>query len=257
MMEDIVAQVNDFLNKCSELKNCKFIMAPTKIKDLLKSIVNSQTLYELFASVSSGFDYLSAKSKCLVDIADGFNERGVVVLPKSTQDKLAFIFCLLVEIDRDTINFNWFLQKYFSDDDGSFYGSYFAFCQQIIDPLEQTIAGVFQSYFKEEQEKNSKRSEVGQEAAKIPESGLAQMLSTISLLIAQEKQYILESSIAFDEKEAGYKMLTEIYNALKDRKFDLANTIVSGYNYYILYNKTFSSNARTLFESIKKYEESV
>ena len=92
-MEDIVAQVNDFLNKCSELKDCKFIMAPTKIKDLLKSIVNSQTLYELFASVSSGFDYLSAKSKCLVDIADGFNERGVVVLPKSTQDKLAFIFC--------------------------------------------------------------------------------------------------------------------------------------------------------------------
>ena len=31
-MEDIRPQINDFLKKCSELKNCKFIMAPTKIR---------------------------------------------------------------------------------------------------------------------------------------------------------------------------------------------------------------------------------
>ena len=75
-MEDIRPQINDFLKKCSELKNCKFIMAPTKIKDLLKSIVNSRALYELFTSVSTEFDYPLAKSRCLINLTDGFEERG-------------------------------------------------------------------------------------------------------------------------------------------------------------------------------------
>lgn len=41
-------QVLTFLEKCEELKKCKFIMATSKIKDLLKCIVNSPDLYKLF-----------------------------------------------------------------------------------------------------------------------------------------------------------------------------------------------------------------
>lgn len=253
-MEDIKPQINDFLKKCSELKNCKFIMAPTKIKDLLKSIVNSRALYELFTSVSAEFDYPLAKSRCLINLTDGFEERGVVVLPQSTRDKLAFIFCLLVEIDRDSINFNWFLQKYFSDDDGSFYGSYFSFCENIITPFERIIGGMFASYLKEQSDTARELAPAAQPQAGA--QGLSQMLSTISLMIAQEKQYILESSIPFEEKQSGYRMLTEIFNALKERRFDVAEALVGGYNYYILYHKSFSANVRTLFESIEKYRQS-
>ncbi len=253
-MEDIKTQVANLLDKCEELRSCKFIMAPTKIKDVLKSIVNSHVLYDLFMSVSSDFDYLSAKSHCLIDTANVFNTHGAVVLPQSTGDKLAFIFCLLVEIDRDSINFNWFLQKYFSDD-GSFYASYYSFCEQIIVPFENIIKTVFAKELGDYVPSRRGKSQKQEEPAASPSTNLSGMLSVISLLIANEKQFILESAIPDDDKETGYKMLSEIYNALKDRDFDVANSLVCGYNYYILYNNTISENVQTLFESIRGYED--
>lgn len=259
-MEGLKSQVNDFLTKCAELKNCKFIMAPTKIKDLLKSVVNSRALYDLFTSVSTDFDYAGAKSRCLIEKNDGYGVRGKLVLPESSRERLAFIFCLLVEIDRDSINFNWFLQKYFSDD-GSYYGSYLAFCERVIDPLERIIRGVFASDLEDERRSSAhaadKSSATAQTRAKpvVLSSNAAQTLSVINLLIAQEKQFILESAIPADDKETGYKMLTQIYNCLKERAFEVANSLVCGYNYYILYNNTISSNVQMLFENIRAYEE--
>lgn len=252
-MEDVRGQLKDFLEKCEEVKNCKFIMATTKIKDLLKSIVNSRALYQLFTSVSVEFDYLTAKAQCLLDVSDGFNNKGVVILPEAAQDKLAFIFCLLVEIDRDTINFNWFLQKYFSDD-GSFYGSYYAFCDLIIDNLEKIIRSVFAKELAEDGGVEAPSVEDETQPASQPDPARARMFSGISLLIAQEKQFILESSIPAEDKEAGYKMLSEIEKSLKSGNFELANALVCGYNYYILYNNSISQNVGTLFESIEEYE---
>jgi hypothetical protein len=141
-MDSVKKQITDFLDKCNELKNCKFIMATTKIKDLLKSIVNSSELYELFTTVTSKFDYLEAKRKCFVDVYDGVVNRSFISLPDTVGERLAFIFCLLVEFDRDTINFNSFLQRYFSED-GSYYASYHAFCDTIIFSLEQMIKDIF------------------------------------------------------------------------------------------------------------------
>ena len=46
-----------FLEKCDELKKCKFIMATSKIKDILKCIVNSPDLYRLFETVTKDFSY--------------------------------------------------------------------------------------------------------------------------------------------------------------------------------------------------------
>lgn len=91
-MEDVRTHVQDFLNKCEEIKKSKFIMAPTKIKDLLKSIVNSRELYDLFGEVTADFDYLTAKSQCIIDSYDGFSSNAFIVLPQSDRDRLAFIF---------------------------------------------------------------------------------------------------------------------------------------------------------------------
>ncbi len=261
-MEEVSKEVKNFLEKCEELKKCKFIMAPTKIKDLLKAIVGSRTLYDLFSSVSSGFDYLAAKSRCLVDLSGGYSGRGAVVLPSAARDKLAFIFCLLVEIDRDSINFNRFLQKYFSDD-GSFYASYCAFCEQLIEPLESVIRSVFKKELDDGEADllppDVQSEDVGglNENQNVPSAQASGMLSVIWLLIAQEKQYILESAIPADDKETGYKMLTEIYKALKDKNFDVANSLVNGYNYYILYNNAISPGVQTLFENIESFEGAV
>ena len=135
-METTITQIKDFLSKCEEVKNCKFIMATTRIKDLLKSIVNSAELYELFNTVAANFDYTAAKQKCLVD--DPAFGHSKVLLPDTIGDRLAFIFCLLVEFDRNDINFNAFLQKYYPKD-GSYYASYHLFCDEVIGSLESII----------------------------------------------------------------------------------------------------------------------
>lgn len=249
-MDSLKAEILNFINKCEEVKSCKFIMATTKLKDILKSIVNSQTLYELFTSFTQNYNYTEGKKQCLVKKYDGISNKGRVILPKSDVDRLAFIFCLLVEFDRDTINFNEFLREYFSDD-GSYYASYYAFCETIITNLEETVKKLFAD------EMNKIDSAPEEQKPQQSVSNLAKMLSVISLLIAHEKQYILESAIPKEDKEAGYKMLNEIYNSLKERKISTANSLVCGYNYYILYNNVVSENVQTLFESIEEYERAL
>ncbi len=246
-MQSVKSQINDFLDKCREVRSCKFIVAPTKIKDLLKSIVNSQELYELFNTVSAGFDYLAAKKRCLVTISDGISQKSYLALPETVGDRLAFIFCLLVEFDRDSINFNWFLQTYFSDD-GSYFSGYLAFCDAVIGSLEQIIKEVFGKELQEDAlpERIAASSEVSAE--------LPAVLSAISLLIAQEKQFVFESGVSNEEKEVGYKMLDEIVNAVKSGNTELLNALALGYNYFVLYNKIISDGLQSLFEAIQQYE---
>jgi hypothetical protein len=244
-------QITEFLDRCNELKNCKFIMATTKIKDLLKAIVNSPELYELFNTVTAKFDYLEAKRKCLFDSSDGFGNSGYLVLPETVGDRLAFIFCLLVEFDRDTINFNWFLQHYFPED-GSYYASYHAFCDNVITNLEQLISEIFEKEIAEENRVQQSQAEI--QPQPVPNAAAAEYLSRINLLIAQEKQFILESAIPEEDKQAGYNILTEIFAALKDGNLNLINALVCGYNYYILYNNSVSQNVGQLFETISLYE---
>lgn len=250
-MEDLKAEICDFINKCEEVKSCKFIMATTKLKDILKSIVNSRTLYELFTSFTQSYDYTEGKNKCLIKTHDGISARGRVVLPKNDGERLAFIFCLLVEFDRDTINFNWFLQEYFSDD-GSYYASYYAFCETVINNLEETVKSLFI-----EELGSLEEAEPIEEPPKVQSGQLSGLLSTISLLIAQEKQFVLESAIPNEDKEAGYKMLTEIYDSLKEGRIATANAVACGYNYYILYNNTISASVQMLFETIEQYESAL
>lgn len=148
-VDTVKNQITDFLNKCEEIKNCKFIMATTKFKDLLKSIVNSAELYELFNTVASNFDYIAAKRECFVE-GDAYG-RCRVILPDTVGDRLAFIFCLLVEFDRNDINFNAFLQKYYPKD-GSYYASYHLFCDEVIDSLQAIICDIFSKELAEEEQ---------------------------------------------------------------------------------------------------------
>ena len=135
-------QVTEFLKKCEQLKKSKFIMATTRIKDLLKSIVNSPALYAVFQAATSRFDYVSAKRRCFVASHEGFYDRGRLVLPENKGERLAFIFCLLVEFDHDTINFNEFLLKFFPED-GGYYASFRSFCNAVINSMEDILREVF------------------------------------------------------------------------------------------------------------------
>ena len=244
---DTKEQVLEFLEKCEELKNCKFIMATAKIKDILKCIVNCPELYHLFSEVTKNFNYLLMRSKCLVNVNDGVYGNSYCVLPNDINQRLAFCFCLFVEFDKDTLNFNEFLRIYFPED-GSYFASYHAFCNTVVSGLQDAIAEVFRDEL-------SKPSELPAEA---DGSGPAKsgMLSALNLSISEEKQFIsANASIPEEEKEGALEMLDRLFEALKNENVGLINALIFGYNYFVLYNRCASDGIASLIREITAYEQ--
>lgn len=249
-MNEVKKQISDFIDKCEEVKTCKFIVATTKIKDLLKSIVNSRELYELFNTVSSNFDYNAAKERCFVEAEEGSFGRSYLILPDSVGDRLAFVFCLLVEFDRGTINFNAFLQKYYAVD-GSYFSSYHAFCDEVIDGFEKIICDVFSKELASgEEDNNAAPREI---EARI--SAPSPSVSMIETFIDNELHAVSSSALSEDDKEAGTLMLGELKAAVKGESVEEINAIVCGYNYFALYTKTASETLSQLFDAIGEYVE--
>lgn len=247
IMQSTKEQVVNFLSKCEEMKNCKFIVAPAKINDLLKCIVNSRELYGLFDAVTNNFDYPAVKSNCLVTITNSSYERSYVTLPQTTGQVLAFIFCLLMEFDGNTLNFNDFLRRYFPED-GSYVASYRAFCNVIIKSLQDAVAQVFENEL------------VGpdyQTAPEQPDAKKAQLITAADILISAEIEYITKCSIPDEDKEGGLKILYQLLAAVKSGDKNLTEALACGYNYFILYNKCISENAAQLFAFIVEFEKSL
>ncbi len=243
-MSDTKEQVLSFLDKCEELKSCKFIMATTKIKDLLKCIVNCPDLYRLFETVTNGFNYLEAKSQCLLTVNDGIFTRSYVVLPQTVGQRLAFIFCLLVEFDKDNINLNDFLRQYFPED-GSYFASYQAFCNTVIKGLQDCISQVFREEIALIQEESDKSSLAGE------------ISSALGVALSQEMDFISKSQIADEEKENGLKMLTALAKNLKAGNVENIDALLCGYSYFVLNNKCVSEGIAEIIELIEAYEKTL
>lgn len=256
-VETTKTQLTDFLNRCEEVKNCKFIMATTKIKDLLKSIVNSAELYELFNTVAANFDYIAAKQKCFVE-AEGMYGNSKVVLPDTIGDRLAFIFCLLVEFDRNDINFNAFLQKYYPKD-GSYYASYHLFCDEVIGSLEAIICDVFHDILEEPQQALPETKPAAQIAyappvtPSAPNPDTAAQINTVCMLIESEKENLELSPLSDDDKEAARGMLVSLAEAVRKGDGNLIKSLTCGYNYLVMQTTFVSDTLAVLFEALGDY----
>lgn len=253
-MNDTKAEVKDFLEKCELLRKSKFIMATTRIKDILKSIVNSKTLYELFHAVTEKFDYITAKRRYLQTYQDGFLTKSMLVLPENPAERLAFIFCLLVEFDHDSINFNNFLQRYFAED-GSYFSSFHSFCDTVIGSMEELISDLFREELEDKEENGQNTAEAPSSNFKAaPDPEAAEKLTVISLLIANEKQIIADSAMSDGEKRDGITMLNELEGAIRDSRAGSVEAILRGYEYYSACHNNFSKlinllNAEALNET--------
>ena len=240
-------QVLTFFEKCDELKNCKFIMATTKIKDILKCIVNCPDIYRLFEDVTRDFNYPYAKSQCLITAGDGTYGRSSCVLPPKVSQRLAFAFCLLVEFDSETLDFNGFLRRYFPED-GSYFESYHAFCDTIIKSMCDGVAEVFKDELGELS--HGSHEEISAKTAK------AGYISAIDIAISEEKQFISTNpSIPDAEREGGLAILTQLHEAVKCCNVQLINALLCGYNFFVLYNKCVSGGIAALIKEITDFEQ--
>lgn len=263
IVKTVKEQITDFLGKCEEVKNCKFIMATTRIKDLLKSIVNSPELYELFNTVAANFDYNAAKQQAFLEVDSAFYGNSRIVLPDTVGDRLAFIFCLLVEIDRNDVNLNVFLQKFYPKD-GSYYASYHLFCDEVIGSLENIICDI---YSKELAEVEPIMIEAAPAVEELPEtvetdeaddakamdSDTIMLLNAVSIMIVSERDNIEASVLEEDEKLAGSIILNALLEAVKNGDATMIQALTCGYNYFAQQNQFISQTFNELFEALGSY----
>lgn len=240
-MTDTKEQIKAFLDKCDEVSGCKFIMATTKIKDLLKCIASSRELYTLFDSVTEHFDYPTTKANCLVTVSDTLYERSYLTLPQNTSQALAFIFCLLIEFDRDSINFNDFLRRYYPED-GSYYASYRAFCSVVIKSLRDMVEATFADVLSQP------------DGEQKPDAEIAQLLSVIEILLSEEVHFIDGAVRDAADKEGGFKILSALSSAIKEGNIENIDALVCGYNYFVLHNDCVSDTVAQLIEAIGEFE---
>ena len=134
-------QIDAFLKKCDEVMQSKFIIADTKIGELLQCIVSSDLLYAFFREVTKNFDYDAAREKYMNYTPAGGTHMQLL-FPEDPAERLAFVFCLLADFDSGAIDLGQFLRTYFYDD-GSVYGSFYAFSNQVIKPFRNAVRTVF------------------------------------------------------------------------------------------------------------------
>lgn len=123
----------EFLTACESLRNCKYVLAESKIAALLKSIADNKQLYSIFGVSLYGFDYNVTFAECV--------SNGTFTLPVNMKKAIALVFRLLFDIDSGKIELKNFLEAYFYSP--MINESYARFCLEVITPFEAYCRELF------------------------------------------------------------------------------------------------------------------
>lgn len=234
-------QIDLFLEKCDEVMRSKFIIADTKIGELLKSIATSDILYAFFREITKNFDYIGAQQKYMNFMPDGSTNKRKLLFPEDPAEKLAFIFCLLVDFDNKTFDLGEFLQEYFYED-GSYYESFYAFSNQVIKPFKNMIKVMF----KEEELK--KIAEVASAS-----SGYAKSSDFIDVVLA-EREKLYNSSVS-DSKKVDGLMILNAMAIVSDTDYKTLCGLLAGYSCFlsgVSYKSVYSDKLMAEYKKIKE-----
>ena len=105
----------DFFGACNEMIEGRFILSDTKVSNILKSVVKSETLYKLYSNCMNGFKFAKTLEFC---VASNPNNGGYFQMPRDDKDVVAFVTCFLLEVDKRNINLQTFVTDNFYSADG-------------------------------------------------------------------------------------------------------------------------------------------
>lgn len=131
--------VLNFVLECNEFLEGKYLFASQKLEAIYKSVLDSPALVELFLQCSEDFKYSLEMTKAFIKTP---TKPGTFTPPTEPDKFLALVFGLLKEIIENTINFNVFVPKYFSED--AKVPPTQAFANKIVLPLKVTVAKYFE-----------------------------------------------------------------------------------------------------------------
>lgn len=235
-MDSVESQVRNFLSKCEDLTKSQFILAPYKIAEILRAIAVSPVLVSFFEANTRAFDYLQAQEKYMIPSPDD-GEKATLLLPDSDAEKIAFIFCLLADIDNQVINFNGFLQTFYLSDDGSYSRAFLLFCRQLIRPLQGLV---YEELIAPPVDDADRRPTYTAESAP---SEKDRAFSRFALLAKEELAFLAIADLSDGDREAGTTMLNALLAAAENKDEKEVKSLLIGYHYFLSGTKLKSEKA--------------
>ncbi len=232
-MQDRNAEIERFLSACSDMIAGKFILADSKIGEILKAVASSAELTGLFNAVTDGFDFSAAKSMYLKFPAEPHSSRGAAYLPSDRREILAFVFCLLVEFDGGKMKFNDFLLRYFYED-GSYTASYTLFVGRMIRPFRDIVRDCYPDLGRAGDMQFLRKRE-------------DDILEMFSEKVSVERMRIKTVALSQDDAVAGEMILAELYAAAGRRDITEIKALLCGYLYFLGTVGGASENSSEMF----------
>lgn len=219
-METSSQQLNRFFLACEKLMNEKYNVADSRIAEVLKAIAESRALTDLFSAVTERFDYPSAKKTYLRFPATAGAFHGKALLPKDRGEAIAFIFCLLVDMDAGRIKLDDFLLRYFYED-GSYTASYALFTERMLRPFHDIVKDCFPEIARS----------AGESAQNEKEDGAP--FEKIAALAIEERERLAELNLPSSDAGAGDAILCEVMQAAGKGNLSSLKALLMGYRYFL------------------------
>lgn len=123
--------IKPFLDACEDMIKSKFILIDKRVSNILKSIATTKPVYNAIAEAMINFNWESAFKYAT-------QKNGELVMPEDQSKLIAFVFCLLKNIDGGKVNVNDLLVRYCSKDEEK-RSNYVVFCEKTILPFMDII----------------------------------------------------------------------------------------------------------------------
>lgn len=127
------SKIDTFFSACDDLIGGKFILSDIKITAILKTIATSDTLYNLFSQCMNGFNFAEE-----FNLATNNDSKRKFDMPTDDSKIVAFVFCLLLQVDNKKIKLPNFVKDYFFSPDG-YNISYANFAKVVLIPFKQAM----------------------------------------------------------------------------------------------------------------------
>ena len=213
-------QLECFFNACDAFMTEKYMVADAKIAEILKAIAQSRALTDLFSAVTERFDYPTAKKAYLRFPAQKGSAHGAAYLPKDRGEILAFVFCILVDVDAGRIRFNDFLLRYFYED-GSYTASFALFSECMLRPFRDIVRECFPDV-------DARRSRL-EEAKRARD----ERYGAISDGATRERVRLAAIPLATEDRDAGEAILLELASAADERIASRVRALTHAYRYFL------------------------
>ncbi|MBR7186402.1 MAG: hypothetical protein IKD43_02815 [Clostridia bacterium] len=230
-MKERYKRIERFLNACTQLAEGKYNAADSTISEMLAAIAESRDLTGLFTAVTYGFDYAKAKQRYLRFPAEKGAAHGTAYLPSERDEVLAFVFCVLVELDGGAMRLGDFLLRYFYVD-GSYTASYIAFADRMVRPFMNIVRDCFPKVSRNVAGGVQSREEI---------------FSKLAVCVASEQARLATFALREEEEAAATILLTELSFAAKRQDVAETSALLTGYKYFLRYFAGESEESTELF----------